>query len=414
LDADRQRRLDRLNDRAQYHLPFTHKDKSIMKLHVLLIVGSTLLIFACRKGDPPRPPPPTVQVSEVVQQDVPIYREWVGTLNGFVNAEIRPQVTGYIQKQAYKEGGFVHEGEPLYLIDPRNYKDLSNQARHTLDRNVAAFENARINFERDKKLIAAGVISRQQYDNDAAALRQAAESVETSRAALKQAELYHSWTQVVSPIAGIAGITQVQVGDLANTSTMMTTVSQVDPIKAQFNISEVEYLRSIQGNHWAEAGESSERNLELILADGSVYPHRGVVIVVNRQVDQRTGTIAIQCLFPNPGNALRPGQYARVRTAVITQKNALLVPQRAVNEVQGAYQVAVVGSDGKVDFRTIKTGEQIGTMWIVESGVSAGDKAIVSGLARLKPGMPVHAVPASHGATAAAASSSDGKTSGGH
>jgi membrane fusion protein (multidrug efflux system) len=349
----------------------------------------------------------------VVQQDVPIYREWVGTLEGFVNAEIRPQVTGYIKKQAYKEGSFVHEGELLYLIDSRNYKDLSDQTRATLERHIATLENARINFQRDKELIAAQAITRQQYDNDVAALREAAASVETSRAALKQAQLYHSWTQVVSPIAGIAGITQVQVGDLVSTSTLMTTVSQVDPIKARFNISEVEYLRSIQGNHWVEGGESPEHNLELILADGSVYPRRGVVIVVNRQIDSRTGTIAMQGLFPNPGNSLRPGQYARVRTAIMTQRNALLVPQRAVNEVQGAYQVAVVGSDGKVDFRTIKIGEQVGTMWIVENGVSAGEKAIVSDLVRLKPGMLVNAVPASHSATASAASSSGGSSSGG-
>ena len=385
-----------------------------MKLRVLVVVTLILLIFGCHKGDPPRLPPPTVQVSEVVQQDVPIYREWVGTLEGFVNAEIRPQVTGYIQKQVYKEGSLVHEGELLYLIDSRNYKDLSDQARATLGRNIATLENTRINFQRDKELIASQAITRQQYDNDAAALREAEASVETSRATLKQAQLYHSWTQVVSPIAGIAGITQVQVGDLVNTSTLMTTVSQVDPIKARFNISEVEYLRSIQGNHWVVGGESSERNLELILADGSVYPRRGVVIVVNRQIDSRTGTIAMQGLFPNPGNSLRPGQYARVRTAVMTQRNALLVPQRAVNEVQGAYQVAVVGSDGKVDFRTIKIGEQVGTMWMVENGASAGEKAIVSDLVRLKPGMLVNAVPASHSATASAASSSGGSSSGGH
>ncbi len=384
-----------------------------MKLRVLVVVTLILLILGCHKGDPRRLPPPTVQVSEVVQQDVPIYREWVGTLEGFVNAEIRPQVTGYIKKQAYKEGSFVHEGELLYLIDSRNYKDLSDQTRATLERHIATLENARINFQRDKELIAAQAITRQQYDNDVAALREAAASVETSRAALKQAQLYHSWTQVVSPIAGIAGITQVQVGDLVSTSTLMTTVSQVDPIKARFNISEVEYLRSIQGNHWVEGGESPEHNLELILADGSVYPRRGVVIVVNRQIDSRTGTIAMQGLFPNPGNSLRPGQYARVRTAIMTQRNALLVPQRAVNEVQGAYQVAVVGSDGKVDFRTIKIGEQVGTMWIVENGVSAGEKAIVSDLVRLKPGMLVNAVPASHSATASAASSSGGSSSGG-
>jgi RND family efflux transporter MFP subunit len=379
-----------------------------MNARVLAVFGLTLLISGCRKGAAPPPPAPTVQVTEVVQQDVPIYREWVGSLDGFVNADIRPQVTGYIEKQAYKEGSFVQDGELLYLIDSRNYKDLSDQAKATLDRNIATLENARINFQRDKELIAGQAITRQQYDNDEAAVREAAASVETSRAALKQAQLNHGWTRVLSPIAGISGITQVQVGALVNTSTTMTTVSQVDPIKAQFNISEVEYLRSTQGERWVEAGESAPRNLELILSDGRVYAHRGVVITVNRQVDQRTGTIAVQGSFPNPGNILRPGQYAKVRAAVKTQKNALLVPQRAVQEIQGSYQVAIVGSDGKVDFRTIKTGEQVGAMWIVESGVSAGDKVILSDLVRLRPGTPVNAVPASPSGSASAEGSGGG------
>ncbi len=379
-----------------------------MNARALAVFGSTLWISACHKGASPPPPAPTVQVTEVIQQDVPIYREWVGSLDGFVNADIRPQVTGYIEKQAYKEGSFVQDGELLYLIDSRNYKDLSDQAKATLDRNIATLENARINFQRDKELIAGQAITRQQYDNDEAALREAAASVETSRAALKQAQLNHGWTRVLSPIAGISGITQVQVGALVNTSTTMTTVSQVDPIKAQFNISEVEYLRSTLGERWVEAGESAPRNLELILSDGRVYAHRGVVITVNRQVDQRTGTIAVQGSFPNPGNILRPGQYAKVRAAVKTQKNALLVPQRAVQEIQGSYQVAIVGSDGKVDFRTIKTGEQVGAMWIVESGVSAGDKVILSDLVRLRPGTPVKAVPASPSGSASAEGSGGG------
>jgi len=374
-----------------------------MNARFLVVSSLLLLISACSKPAGPPPPVPTVQVTEVIQRDVPIYGEWVGTLNGFVNAEIRPQVTGYIQKQAYKEGSFVKEGELLYLIDPRNYKDLADQAKATLDRNIATLENARITFQRDKELVAGEGVTRQQYDNDAAAVREAAASVETSRAALKQAQLTHGWTQVLSPIAGISGITQVQVGDLVNTSSIMTTVSQVDPIKAQFNISEVEYLRSTQANHWVERGESSERNLEIILADGNVYPHRGVVITVNRQVDQRTGTIAIQGSFPNPGNILRPGQYAKVRAAVTTQKNALLVPQRAVSELQGSYQVGIVGSDGKVDIRPVRTAEQIGTLVVIEKGLSTGEKVIVSDLTRIRTGTQVRAVPTSDSSTASAA-----------
>ncbi len=381
-----------------------------MNARVLAVFGSTLWIAACHKGAAPPPPAPTVQVTEVTQQDVPVYREWVGTLDGFVNAEIRPQVTGYIQKQVFREGTFVQVGDLLFLIDPRNYKDSADQAKSTLDRNMAALAKARLDVQRDKELIAAQAITRQQFDNDLAAEREAAASVETSRAALRQAQLSHSWTQVTSPISGIAGIVQVQVGDLVNTSTTMTTVSQVDPIKVQFNISEVEYLRSVQGNRWVEAGESAERILQLILADGSVYSPRGVVIVINRQVDQRTGTIAIQGAFANPGNVLRPGQYGKVRAVINTRKNALLVPQRAIVEVQGASQVGVVGSDGKVDIRVVKTAEQVGPLMVIENGLSAGDRVIVSDLTRLRSGMPVRAVPASDNSTASAEPSTAGSS----
>jgi RND family efflux transporter MFP subunit len=246
-----------------------------------------MLLIAARKKVPATPPPPTVQVTEVLQQDVPIYREWVGTLDGFVNADIKPQVAGYIQKQAYQEGSFVRQGAVLFLIDPRNYQDLADQAKSTLDHNIATLAKARLDVQRDKELIAAQAITRQQLDNDEAAEREAAANVESARAALRQAQLNRGWAQVTSPITGIVGIAQVQVGNLVNTSTTMTTVSQVDPIKAQFNISESEYLHSAQGNHWLEPGPSAKPTLDLILEDGAVYPHPGVVIVVNRQVSQR-------------------------------------------------------------------------------------------------------------------------------
>ncbi len=373
-----------------------------MKMRVLLVCASMLLI-AARKKVPATPPPPTVQVTEVLQQDVPIYREWVGTLDGFVNADIKPQVTGYIQKQAYQEGSFVRQGAVLFLIDPRNYQDLADQAKSTLDHNIATLAKVRLDVKRDKELIAAQAITRQQLDNDEAAEREAAANVESARAALRQAQLNRGWAQVTSPITGIVGIAQVQVGNLVNTSTTMTTVSQVDPIKAQFNVSEIEYLDSAQGNHWLEAGPSAKPTLDLILENGTVYPHPGVVIVVNRQVSQQTGTIAIQGSFPNPGNILRPGQYAKVRAAIKTRKGALLVPQRAITEVQGTYQVGVVGADGKVDIRVVQTAEQVGTLSIIDKGLSAGDKVIVSDMAKLRPGIMVRAVPASDSASPSAA-----------
>jgi len=362
-----------------------------------------LASVACRKPPPPPPPPPpAVQVADVVQSDVPIYREWVGTLDGLVNADIRPQVEGYVRKQAYREGTYVGQGELLFLIDPRNYKAVADQAKSALDRSMATLAKARLDVKRDRQLIASEAIAPQQLDNDLAAEREAAASVESARATLAQAQLNRGWTQVTSPIAGIAGIATTQVGSLVGTSSVMTTVSQVDPIKAQFNISENEYLRSARGNHWVEPTESAEPILELILDDGSVYPQRGAVVVANRQVNPQTGTIAIQGAFPNPGNILRPGQYAKVRAAVETRKGALLVPQRAVNELQGAYQIGVVASDAKVDVRTVRAGEQVGNQWIIEQGLQPGEKVVVEGFARVRPGMVVRASPASDNSTASA------------
>jgi membrane fusion protein (multidrug efflux system) len=365
------------------------------------IIALLLAGAACHKMTaPPPPPPPAVQVTGVLQRDVPIYREWVGSLDGFVNTDIKPQVEGYVRKQVYREGTFVAQGELLFLIDPRNYKAIADQAKSTLERDVAALAKARLDVGRDRQLIAQDAITQQQLDNDLAAERQAAATVESDRATLAQAQLNHGWTQVTSPIAGIAGIAQAQVGTLVSTSTIMTTVSQVDPIKVQFNIAEIEYLRSAAGSHWAEPGRSAEPTLELILDDGSVYPHRGTVVVTNRQVNPQTGTIAIQGVFPNPGNILRPGQYAKVRAAVETRKEALLVPQRAVNELQGAYQIGVVAADGKVDVRTVRAGEQVGNLWIIDDGLRPDEKIIVEGFARVRPGMLVRPSPASDTPTA--------------
>jgi membrane fusion protein, multidrug efflux system len=373
----------------------------------LSIFGYLLLISACQKAKPPAPPPPTVQVVEVVQKDVPIYREWVGSLDGFTNADIKPQVTGYVRKQVYREGASVHTGDVLFLIDPRNYKEALDAARATLQSNIAALTRARLDVQRDKELIAAEAITRQQFDHDLATEREASAAVDQARANLNQAELNRGWTEVTSLIDGIAGIAQVQVGNLVNTSTTMTTVSLVDPIKAQLNISESEYLQSMQGNHWAEPARGDDPRLQLILENGTAYPHPGTVVIVNRQFNPQTGTIAIQGSFPNPGNLLRPGQYAKIRAVIAVRQNARLVPQRAVTELQGTYQVGVVDPDGKFDLRAVKTAEQIGTSWVVTEGVNAGDKVVVSSLARLRPGITVHAVPAEAGSTASQETASD-------
>ena len=369
----------------------------------LSVLVSGLLLGACHERSAPASPPvPTVQVVPVVQQDVPIFHEWVGTLDGFVNAEIKPQVTGYVMSQVYRDGAYARRGDVLFLIDPRNYKDATTDAQATLARDVAALEKAHLDVRRDQDLITKQAIPRQQLDNDLSAEREAAAAVESARARLRQAQLNSGWTQVTSLIDGVAGITQVQVGNLVNPSTTLTTVSQVDPIKAQFNINEAEYLDSTQGNHWAEPGLREDPPLELILENGSVYPHRGSVFAVNRQFSGQTGTIGVQGSFDNPGRILRPGQYARVRAAVEMHKNTLLVPQRAITELQGNYQVGVVGADGKLEIRTIKTTGQLGSMSIVSQGLAAGEKVVVSDLVKFKPGMTVHAVDASDRPTTSA------------
>jgi membrane fusion protein (multidrug efflux system) len=381
-----------------------------MRHRTLAVLGSTLLVAACSKSaPPPAPAPPTVQVVEVRQQDVPIEHEWVGSLDGFVNVDIKPQVTGYIRKQLYREGASVRRGDVLFLIDPRNYRDAAEVARANLAKDVAALAKARLDVRRDRELFAGQATTRQQLDNDLAAERQAAAAVQQSRAALRQAELNQGWTQVTSPIDGIAGIAQVQIGNLATTSTTLTSVSQVDPIKAQFSISEAEYLGSAHGSRWAEPGRPGEAPLELILEDGTVHGPRGTVIVVNRQFSAQTGTIALQGSFPNPGAILRPGQYARIRAAVTTRKDALLVPQRAIADVQGSAQVGVVGPDGKLQIRGVTTAGQVGAMTIVDRGVSAGERVVVSDLTRLKTGIAVQAVPASGGAGASGTGSSGGR-----
>lgn len=358
------------------------------------VLGSAFLMASCRKATAPAPPPPTVEVIDVAQKDVPIYQEWTGSLDGFVNADIRPQVTGYVVKQAYREGSYVRPDEVLFDIDARQFVHQTAQSKGNLERSVAALNKARLDFERDKRLITSSAIPQQQYDNDLAALRQAEAAVISARGSLADAELNQAWTHVTAPIAGVAGIARAQVGNLVTAQTVLTTISQVDPIKANFNISEREYLHLAENKRSAEPKQDiNSLELEIILDDGSLYPHRGTVIVTDRQVNQQTGTIEIEGSFPNPGNLLRPGQFAKVRAAIEMRKAALLVPQRAVSELQSASQVGVVGADGKVEIRVVQPGPQIGSLWIIDKGLSAGEKVIVSDLTRLQPGMPVHATP---------------------
>ena len=369
------------------------------------------------KEAPPVMPPPVVAVAPVIQKDVPIYEDWVGTLDGFVNAQIRPQVEGYLLKQDYREGTFVKEGETLFEIDPRTFQAAYDQAKGNLAQYEATLANAKVTVARYKPLAAEKAISQQELDNAETSQRTAQANVEATQAALEKAQLNLSWCKVLSPINGISGIAKAQVGDLINPQTLMTTVSQVDPIKVYFNPSEMQYMGWVAKhgpiNKTIETGAGLEQGpLELILADGSVYGHRGKPFLAGREVDVKTGTIQLAGVFPNPENILRPGQYGKVRIAVETLKGALLIPQRAINELQGVFQVGVVGPDNKVEIKAVQTGPRVGSLWVVQKGLSPGDRVIVEGLQKVKPGMEVKPEAAPAEAPAASAETPATSTTG--
>ena len=365
-----------------------------------LAVPAILVGTACKRAEPPAPPPPEVLVTPVIQKDVPIYTEWVGTTVGFVNAQVMPRVQGYLLKQAYKDGASVKTGQLLFEIDDRPYKAAIDQALGDLAQQRANLRKNQLDVAKYTPLAARGAVSKQELDNAVQATRASEAQVQAAEAAVENARLNLGWTRVYSPIAGIAGIAPVQVGDLVTPSAVLTTVSQVDPMKITFPITEREYLRFADQikEHQQKGQASNEPALQLILADGSTYPHAGHFYTVNRQVNQQTATIQVQALFPNPDAILRPGLYARVRAPTVTLGGALLVPQRAVQETQGTYQVAVVGSDNKVAFRTVKVGEQVGSLWIIDDGLKPGERVVTEGLQNIKDGIFVKPKPDSSAA----------------
>lgn len=366
-----------------------------------LIAASAAIPSGCaKKQEAAAPAPPAVEVVTVVQKDVPIYQEWLGSLDGSVNAEIRPQIEGYVLKQIYREGFLVRTGETLFQIDPRQFQAAYDQARASLSQYEATLANAKTTAARYRPLAAQKAISQQELDDAETKERTATANVENAKAALDKAKLDLGWTKIVSPIDGIAGVARSQVGDLVNRLSVMTTVSKVDPIKVNFNPSEQEYLAWVAKNGPPErtiaaSTKLEEGRLQLLLSDGSAFPHRGRGILVGREVDTKTGTIQIAGVFPNPGNVLRPGQYAKVRVAMDVKKGAILVPQRAVSELQGNYQVAVVGPDNKVTIKVVKTGPVEGNLWVIEEGLKPGDKIVVEGLQRVRSGMTVNPTQAS-------------------
>jgi RND family efflux transporter MFP subunit len=360
----------------------------------LLFLASGMLLAGCEKAAPPAAPPPTVTVVTVVEKDVPIISNWVATLDGFTNAQIQPQVSGYLIKQNYREGSFVHKDDVLFEIDHRPFQAILDQAKGQLAQANAQLGLAVINVNRDTPVAKLHAIAQSQLDNDVQAKLSAEAAVESAKATVEQAELNVGFTEVRSLIDGIAGLAQTQVGSLVSTTTVLTTVSKVDPVKVYFPISEQEWLRIADKISGTVNLFSSENPvpLTLILANGNEYPQKGKIIFADRQVDPQTGTIRIVGAFPNRGNILRPGQFGRIQAVTDNRKNALLIPQRAVTDLQGNYQVAVVGSDDKVEIRKITVGDRIGELWVISDGLKAGERVITEGIQKVGPGSPVKPV----------------------
>jgi membrane fusion protein (multidrug efflux system) len=360
------------------------------------IILSAFLLFGLigcseeKKATAP-PPPPEVEVAEVIQKDVPVYSEWVASMDGIVNATILAQVQGYLIKQNYKEGDFVKKGTLLFEIDPRPFQAALDEARAALAKQQAVLQTAQANLNRILPLAAANAVSQRDKDNATGSVQSAEAQVLAARAQVRKAELDLGFTKIASPIDGIAGAAKAQMGDLVGTpqARELTTVSTVNPIKVYVPISEREYLQTVEKSKHKQKPDSEKTTFDLILADGSTWPEKGTFSFADRQVESQTGTIRVAILFPNPENLLRPGQFAKVRALMKTEKDAILVPQRAVGELQGSYQVAVVEADNTVRIRGVTVGERIGNLWVIREGLKAGERVVAEGTQKAGNGVKV-------------------------
>jgi membrane fusion protein (multidrug efflux system) len=332
-----------------------------------------------------------VEVVDVIQKDVPVYSEWVGTLDGLVNATIRAQVTGYLIKQNYKEGDLVKKGQVLFEIDPRPFQAALDQAQASLAQAEARHTTARANLGRIRPLAQKNAVSQKDLDDAIGAEESSRASVLAAKASVDKAQLDLGFTKIISPVDGIAGIAKAQIGNLVGPGSAeeLTAVSTIDPIKCYVSLSEQEYLRAGE----KKAGQAGKVPLELILSDGTTYPYKGEVAFADRQVDLRTGTIRVAALFRNPQNLLRPGMFGRVRAQMEVRKGALLIPQRAVSDVQGKFLVAVVGPGNKVSIKPVKVGENFGQLRVINEGLQAGEKVVAEGIQKVREGLVVSPKP---------------------
>jgi len=380
-------------------------------LGTVLITGIAALGMAgCGSGAAVDPPVPTVQVATVQQKDEALTSEWVASMDGYVNAQIQPHVTGYLIRQDYREGSVVRAGQVLFEIDPRPFQAALDQAKGQLSQAEAQIVQAQANLakanqdvERDTPLAEAKAIAQSQLDDEvqakaaaAAAVTAAQAATTAAKAAVEQDALNLSYTKITSLVDGVAGIAQAQIGDLVSPTSVLTSVSQVQPIKVYFSLSEQDYLHAEDGRESKSGAPVLPLDgvpLTLLLADGSVYPHTGKVLWTDRQIDPSTGTIRVAAAFPNKDNELRPGEYGTIRAVTDERHNALVVPQAAVTELQGTYEVAVVGPANKVNVQQVQVGPQVGSNWIINQGVGAGERVVVGGLQYARPGATVNPEP---------------------
>jgi RND family efflux transporter MFP subunit len=363
------------------------------KAKTVLTLLATLSLAGCKEKAKPKPPPPTVEVTTVTQADVPIYHEWIGSLDGLTNAEIRAQVTGYLIAQNYREGDLIKRGDLLFEIDPRPFKAVLDQDKGLLAQAEANYGKTELDVKRYAPLVKDKAISQEEYDDAVQADLQAKAAVVSAQAQVEQAEINLGFTSITSPIDGIASIAKGQIGNLVGPSSGdLTTVSMMNPIKAYFNVTEQAYInftKLFQGQADRDT-HLKQIEIQLILGDGTLYPRLGQIYAPDREIGQTTGALRVEALFPNPDLALRPGQFARVRLKFNVEHNALLVPQRAVGELQGTYQVDEVDADNKVHIQGVKVGERDGSMWVIKEGLHLGDRVIVEGIQKVRDGMLVN------------------------
>jgi membrane fusion protein, multidrug efflux system len=363
----------------------------VTRMTIVALGTAAALVTACSKKEAAAPPPPDVKVATVLQKDVPIYVEAIGQTRGSTEIEVRARVEGFIQTMDFKEGNPVRKGQLLYTIDPSQFQAALAQAKGTLAEAEAQLARATQDVVRYEPLVAKNAISRQEYETAVVVQRAAEASVEAAKAQADSARINLGYTKVVAPENGMVGKTEVYPGTLVGRgqSTLLTHISQIGAIHVRFTIPERDYLYYARKAQERGPGNVQKLPFELVLSDGSVHPETGQLVFVDRNVDPETGTILMEAAFPNPGGIVRPGQYARVRAAVDLKQGAILVPQRALSELQGIYNVAVVGSDETVEIRMVKTGARIGTLWIVDSGLKSGERVVVEGLQKVRTGMKV-------------------------